>query len=67
LTIKMAKKTTDITELMVRDMVREAFAKGKMFEFILGFRDFWGKEGKNWAEKYEKVVKNEFAKILKET
>jgi len=63
----MAKKTTDIMELMVRDMVREAFARDKMFKFILGFRDFWGEEGKNWADKYEKVAKNEFAKILKET
>ena len=63
----MANNTTDITELMVRDMVREAFARGKMFEFIIGFRDFWGENGKEWAKKYEKVAKNEFAKILKET
>jgi len=62
----MANNTTDITELIVRDMVREAFAKGKMFEFILGFRDFWGEKGKNWTERYEKVAKNEFTKILKE-
>jgi len=62
----MANKSTDSMELVIREMVRKAFAKGKMFEFIIGFRDFWGEEGKNWAKKYEKVAKNEFAKILKE-
>jgi len=62
----MTDKTTDIMELVVRKVVREAFAKGRMFEFIIGFRDFWGEDGKDWAEKYEKVAKNEFIRILKE-
>ncbi len=52
----------DVIELMTRQMVRKAYEKGKMFEFILGFRDFW--KDKNWANKYEAIAKNEFKRIL---
>ncbi len=30
----------DITELSVREMVRKAYADGKMFEFVMGSMDF---------------------------
>lgn len=54
----------DVIELQVRSMVREASRQGKMFEFILGFKRFMG--DKNWADKYEKIAKQEFKRILKE-
>ena len=53
----------DVCELIVRQMVREAYDKGKMFEFICGFRDFW--ENENWANKYETITKDEFKRILR--